>query len=41
MIVLTAWSFFATPAATPGDLSQEFENTVLAAANQQASDSIW
>jgi len=42
MILLSAWSFFATPQpATPVDLSQDFENTVLAAANQQASDSIW
>jgi hypothetical protein len=41
MILLGAWSYFATPATAPGDLSQEFENTVLAAANQQASDAIW
>ena len=41
MLLLSAWSFFASPKPAPGDLSQEFENTVLAAANQQASDSIW
>jgi hypothetical protein len=41
MILFSAWSFFAAPTPTAGDLSQEFENTVLAAANQQASDSIW
>jgi len=41
MILLSAWSFFAAPKPMPNDLSQEFENTVLAAANQQASDAIW
>lgn len=41
VILLSAWSFFATPKPAPSDLSQEFENTVLAAANQQVSDSIW
>jgi hypothetical protein len=41
VILLSAWSFFATPKPTQTDLSQEFENTVLAAANQQASDAIW
>ena len=41
MILLSAWSFFAAPKTTPSDLSQEFENTILAAANQQASDAIW
>jgi hypothetical protein len=40
-LLLTAWSFFASPKPAPGDLSQDFENTVLAAANQQASDAIW
>jgi hypothetical protein len=41
MLLLSAWSFFASPTPAPGDLSQEFESTVLAAANQQASDSLW
>ena len=41
VLLLGAWAFFASPTPTQGDLSQEFENTVLAAANQQASDSIW
>jgi hypothetical protein len=41
MLLLSAWSFFASPTPAPGDLSQDFENTVLAAANQQASDSLW
>jgi hypothetical protein len=41
MLLLSAWSFFASPQPAAGDLSQEFESTVLAAANQQASDSIW
>jgi hypothetical protein len=36
MILLSAWSYFATPASSPsGDLSQEFENTVLASAVDQ------
>lgn len=41
MVILTAWTFFASPKPAAGDLSQDFESTVLAAANQQASDSIW
>jgi hypothetical protein len=41
VLVLGAWTFFASPNPAQGDLSQDFENTVLAAANQQASDSIW
>lgn len=40
-ILLSAWAFFAAPKTTQADLSQEFENTVLAAANQQASDAMW
>jgi hypothetical protein len=33
-LVLAAWSFLSGPPSAPGpDLSQEFENTVLAAAN--------
>jgi hypothetical protein len=41
VLFLGAWTFFASPTPAQGDLSQDFENTVLAAANQQASDSIW
>jgi hypothetical protein len=41
MLLIGAWSYLATPTPTSVDLSQDFENTVLAAANQQASDSIW
>lgn len=41
MLLLSAWSFFAAPKPVQGDLSQDFETTVLAAANLQASDSIW
>jgi len=41
VLLLGAWTFFASPSPAQGDLSQEFENAVLAAANQQASDSIW
>lgn len=41
MILLSAWSFFVSPTPASVDFSQEFENTVLAAANQQASDAIW
>ena len=43
MLVLSAWSFF-TPETKPAssDLSQDFENTVLAAVEQdQSSDSTW
>ena len=32
MVLLTGWSFFAPPKAPSNDLSQELENTVLAAA---------
>jgi hypothetical protein len=41
MLALSAWSFIpAKP--TPTDFSQEIENTVLAAVEQeQGSDSIW
>jgi len=43
MLLLSAWSFLAplgAPSAT--DLSQEFENTVLAAVDQDsAADSTW
>ena len=38
MLLLSAWSFFGapnTPTASSGDLSQEFENTVLAAVDQE------
>jgi hypothetical protein len=41
VVLMGAWAFFASPTPAQGDLSQDFENTVLAAANQQASDSIW
>jgi hypothetical protein len=41
VLLLGAWTFFDSPTPAQGDLSQDFENTVLAAANQQASDSIW
>ena len=41
VLLLGAWTSFASPTPAQGDLSQDFENTVLAAANQQASDSIW
>src|SRR5438132_10524472 len=40
MLLLSAWSFLA-PTAPVSDLSQEFENTVLAAVDQdQATDLI-
>jgi hypothetical protein len=32
MVLLTGWSFFAPPKASSNDLSQELDNTVLAAA---------
>jgi hypothetical protein len=36
MLVLGGWSLFAPTNTTPGiDLSQQFENTVLAAADQE------
>jgi len=36
MLLLSAWSFFGQPAnPTSSDLSQEFENTVLAAVDQE------
>ena len=41
MLLLSAWTFFAAPKPVQGDLSQEFENTVLADANQQASELNW
>jgi hypothetical protein len=43
MLLLAAWSFFApSPAAPSNDLSQEFENTLLAAVDQdQSTDSTW
>ncbi len=43
MLLLAAWSWLA-PAGSPQtmDLSQEFDNTVLAAVEQeQSSDSLW
>ena len=42
MLLLSAWSFFAPLGAPANDLSQEFENTVLAAVDQDpAADSTW
>jgi hypothetical protein len=43
MLLLSAWSFFApTGAASGNDLAQDFENTLLAAVNQeQPADSAW
>jgi hypothetical protein len=36
MLLLGAWTFFAPASSAPGtDLSQEFENTVLAAVDQE------
>src|SRR6059036_1056664 len=35
MLLLSAWSFFATSSPPTNDVSQEFENTVLAAAVQE------
>jgi len=42
-LLLGAWSFFAPQgSASAGDLSQELEQTLLAAADQdQAADSTW
>jgi len=43
MLLLCAWSFFASNSGPPpADLTQEFENTVLAASDQDsAADSTW
>jgi hypothetical protein len=41
VLLLGAWTFLSSPTPAQGDLSQDLENTILAAANQQASDSIW
>jgi len=44
MLLLSAWSFFgAYPTTTSSDLSQEIDNTILAAADteQQPADSTW
>ena len=43
MLLLSAWSFLLPNSSAPGtDLSQEFENTVLAAVDQeQPADSAW
>src|SRR2546426_10531528 len=43
MLLLTAWSLFDTSSNPPAtDLSQDFENTVLAAVGQdQPADSAW
>jgi len=43
MLLLSAWSFFAPNTSAPAnDLSQDFENTLLAAVDQDApADSAW
>jgi hypothetical protein len=43
MLVFGAWSFFgAGNSASSGDLSTDFENTVLAAVDQETgTDSLW
>jgi hypothetical protein len=43
MLVSTAWTFFAQSSAAPAnDLSQDLENTLLAAVDQdQPADSTW
>jgi hypothetical protein len=43
MLLLGAWSLFTPPASPPAnDLSQDLENTLLAAADQdQPADSTW
>ena len=43
MLLLSAWTFLTPKPAPPvTDLSQELENTLLAAADQeQAADSLW
>ena len=43
MLLLAGWSLLAPTSTAPGvDLSQQFENTVLAAADQeQPADSVW
>src|SRR5262245_33415864 len=41
MLLLSAWTFFApAPTSSTGDLSQDFENTVFAAVDQEP-DSTW
>jgi hypothetical protein len=42
MVLLAAWSAFLAPTAPATDLSQDFENTVFAAVDQdQPVDNIW
>jgi len=43
MLTLGTWAFFHTAMSSSGDLSQELENTVLAAATDQDTntDSVW
>ena len=42
MLLLCAWSLFSSASTPATDLSQEFENTVLAAVDQaQSNDSVW
>jgi|SRR5260370_30347352 hypothetical protein len=41
MLLLAAWTAFAPGSNSSGDLSQEFENTLLAAADQdQSADAV-
>jgi hypothetical protein len=41
-LLLGAWSFFAPQGGSAGDLSQDLEQTLLAAVDQdQATDSAW
>jgi hypothetical protein len=42
MLLLGAWSFFGPASAPPNDLSQDLEQTLLAAVDQdQPADSTW
>ena len=42
MLLLGVWSLYPAPHKTvSSDLSQDIENTVLAAVQEQASDSVW
>lgn len=40
-LLLSAWSFFPAAKPAPSDLSQEIENTVLAAVEQEQGSDIW
>lgn len=42
MLLFSAWSFFSPPSVPVSDLSQDFENTILAVADsEQSLDSAW